>query len=179
MSKKNKPFTAQLFYGLKPKSPRDFFTPHFTRAYLIRIGIIIVLCFTIFGFVLRPVWISGGSMEPTYGKSGFNFVYLLKFWHTKPQRGDIIAIYYEKKIMFLKRIVALPGETVEFRGGKLYVDGQQLDEPYVKKSCDWFLPTRTVPYAYYYVIGDNRSQPIERHQFGQVAQRRIVGVPLW
>ncbi|MDD2479252.1 MAG: signal peptidase I [Victivallaceae bacterium] len=172
-------FVSRLFYELKPKSAHDFFIPRLTRIYLIRIAVIILLCFTIFGFVLRPAWVKGGSMEPTYRKIGLNFIYLLKYWHSKPQRGDIVAIYYEKKVMFLKRIVALPDETVEFRDGKLYVNGQKLDEPYVKKPCDWELPPRTVQYGYYYVVGDNRNQPIERHQFGQVAQRRIIGVPLW
>lgn len=179
MSNKFLDWTVRLFYELKSKSARDFFMPRFTRAYLIRVGIVTACCLFIFGILLTPVWISGGSMEPTYRRIGFNFVNRLTYWRNKPQRGDIVAIYYEKKVMFLKRVVGLPGETVEFRGGRLFINGQELHEPYVKKSCDWELPPRKVQSGNFYMVGDNRSQPIARHQFGQVSARRIIGAPLW
>jgi signal peptidase I len=81
--------------------------------------------------------------------------------------------------MLLKRIIALEGERIEFRDGKLLVDGNKIDEPYVRYPCDWNLPPRQVEQGSVYVVGDNRNMPIEDHLFGQTSINRIVGVPLW
>ena len=81
--------------------------------------------------------------------------------------------------MLLKRIVAFEGDQVEFRQGKLLVNGLELEEPYVRNPCDWDLSPRIVQKDSIYVIGDNRSMPIENHVFGNAAIRRIIGVPLW
>jgi signal peptidase I len=75
----------------------------------------------------------------------------------------------------LKRIVALPGETVEFREGELYVDGNLIEEPYVHHRLNWELPPRTVASRHVYVVGDNRGTPMSRHKFGEVNMNRIVG----
>ena len=81
--------------------------------------------------------------------------------------------------MLLKRIVALAGETVEFRDGVLYVDGKARSEPYVLYKSSWTLPPREVAPGHVYVVGDNRRMPMEQHKFGQVAVSRIIGRPLW
>ena len=81
--------------------------------------------------------------------------------------------------MLLKRIVALEGELLEFRDGKLFVNGRRIDEPYVHLPCDWILPPRVVERGSVYVVGDNRSMPIESHYLGQTSIQRIVGAPLW
>jgi signal peptidase I len=83
------------------------------------------------------------------------------------------------KVMLLKRVIALEGERVEFRHGKLFVDKKEMDEPYVRYPCSWNLPPRQVEKDCVYVVGDNRSMPIENHVFGQASMKRIVGVPLW
>lgn len=77
--------------------------------------------------------------------------------------------------MLLKRIVALAGETVEFRGGLLYVDGNLIEEPYVRNRSGWELPPRIVTPGHIYVVGDNRGTAINRHRFGEVNVNRIVG----
>ena len=84
-----------------------------------------------------------------------------------------------KKIMFLKRIVALEGETVEFKDGKILIDGKEINEPYVRFQCDWTLPPRKVETGNVYVVGDNRDMNIDNHFFGQTSVKRIVGKPLW
>lgn len=83
------------------------------------------------------------------------------------------------KVMLLKRVVALEGERVEFRHGKLFVDEKEIDEPYVHYPCNWNLSSRQVEKDSVYVVGDNRKMPIENHLFGQASVKRIVGVPLW
>ncbi|MDD3886770.1 MAG: signal peptidase I [Victivallaceae bacterium] len=157
----------------------DFFVPKFTLGFLLRMLSMALLAFVIFGFILRPCFINGESMSPTFPSRGFTLDWRGKYLFTKPKRGDVVIIRYSDKIYYLKRVVALAGETVEFRNGELYVNGARQQEPYVKYICNWDLPPRTVEPGHYYVVGDNRSQPMERHIFGQVAEQRINGSPLW
>jgi len=81
--------------------------------------------------------------------------------------------------MLLKRVVALEGEELEFRDGKLLVNGKELDEPYIKYPCNWNLPPRQVQKGNVYIIGDNRSMPLNQHTFGQTSIKRIIGAPVW
>jgi len=119
-------------------------------------------------------------MEPTYHNGGINFCWTLQYLFSKPQKGDVVMIRLAgNKIMLLKRIVAVEGEQVEFRAGKLFIDGVEIEEPYVRYPCDWDLPPHIVEKGHVYVVGDNRSEPMGRHNFGQTAVKRIIGVPLW
>ena len=81
--------------------------------------------------------------------------------------------------MLLKRIVALEGERIAFRDGKLFVNEQIKEEPYIEYPYNWNLPPREVEKGNVYLVGDNRNVPMERHDFGQTSIRRIIGAPLW
>ncbi len=157
----------------------NFFFPRLTRGFFLRMGIVAAVAAILFGVVLMPCVIDGASMAPTYPVKGFTFCYKLRYWFEKPKRGDVVIIRFSGKTYYLKRIVGLPGETVEFRRGDLYINGSKLNEPYVKYFSDWNLAPREVEPDHYYVVGDNRSQPIEQHRFGKVRADRIVGSPLW
>ena len=104
---------------------------------------------------------------------------VVNIYSSNPKRGDIIIVKYTPKVHLLKRIIGLPGDTVSFRNGVLYLNGKAKKEPYVKNPCDWNLPERTVEPGDIYVIGDNRSMQMRLHTFGAVSQKRIYGVPLW
>jgi len=152
----------------------------FSRKGWIRLLLVAVAAWLFFGYVARPVYIDGGSMLPTYSDRGVNFCWMPIFWFRSPHRGQIvIARYAGERVMLLKRVVALAGEEVEFRDGQLLVNGKEVKESYVALPCNWNLPPRRVDDGYVYVVGDNRSMPIENHKFGQLAVNRIVGVPLW
>ena len=165
---------ARLWSGI-----RYFFMPRLNRRYFLRLGLLALAAFLIFKFALVPCVISGASMEPTVHSNGFTFCWRGKYWHKEPRRGDIVIIKYDDGIFFLKRVVALPGETVEFRNGKLYVDGQEQHEPYVKYPSDWNMEPVKVEPGQYYVVGDNRSMPFHQHQKGAVRAKRIIGAPLF
>lgn len=83
------------------------------------------------------------------------------------------------KVVLLKRVIALEGETIEINDGIVHVNGVQINEPYASHTSDWNLPPRKVAKAHVYVIGDNRSVPMHVHQFGQTKINRIIGAPLW
>jgi len=119
-------------------------------------------------------------MEPTYHNGGFNFCWTPRYAFSEPQYHDVVVIRFAgKKIMLLKRVVAVAGDRVAFREGTLVINGVETTESYVRYPCDWNLPPREVAAGHVYVVGDNRSGPMEQHYFGQTPVKRIVGVPLW
>lgn len=159
---------------------RQFFFPSLTRGFLIRVISVGVFAYLFFGHLCIPFTIRGISMEPTYHDYGVNFCWRLPYFFFEPKRFDVVAIRFAgSRVMLLKRVIASEGEEVEFRQGKLLVDGNELEEPYVRFPCDWNLSPRRIEKDCVYVVGDNRNMPIENHHFGQTSKNRIIGVPLW
>jgi signal peptidase I len=145
---------------------------------LVRIAVLVTACFVLFRFVLAPVRIQGPSMLPTYRSGQVRFINRLAYRFHEPRRGDVVAIKYSdlgKRVMLLKRIVGLPGETVAFQGGRLVIDGQTVEEPYVRYSCDWEMPPEADLPDEFYVVGDNRSMPRQYHEQGRAKRQRIIG----
>lgn len=144
---------------------------------LIRASLIVVASIVIFGWVLLPVRTYGVSMEPTYRAGELVFVNALAYRTGKPKRGDIVAIELAgRQVVFLKRIVGLPGEHISFRAGLVLVDGQPLAEEYVRyRVPDWNVPDTKLGPNEYFVVGDNRSMPQQLHEFGKVAESRLIG----
>ncbi len=143
---------------------------------LARLAVLVVGSFIVFKFILLPIQIVGPSMLPTYPEKGINLVNRLAYlWH-EPRRGDVVSIRLAgESVMYMKRIVGLPGETVAFAGGHVVIDGKPLNEPYVKLPCNWErAPVKLGPDEYF-VVGDNRSMPKEYHTFGELKRWRIAG----
>ena len=142
----------------------------------VRIVVLVVACFIVFGFILLPIRIDGVSMLPTYQDRQVNFVNRLAYLRHEPRRGDVVSIMLAgHSVMYMKRIVGLPGETIAFSNGKLLVNGEILNEPYVKNACDWEIPPITLGANQYYVVGDNREMPEKNHTKGVAERWRIVG----
>jgi signal peptidase I len=119
-------------------------------------------------------------MEPTYMNGGFNLCFRLRYAFSEPERHDIVAIRLAgERVILLKRVIALGGDVVEFRNGTLFVNDEEADETYVRYPSNWNLPPREVDKDHVYVVGDNRSVPIDVHVFGQTPVERIIGGPLW
>jgi signal peptidase I len=150
--------------------------PAFT---LLRVAVLVALVFFIRAFVLLPIQVKGPSMLPTYQESGINFVNRLAYFRAKPQRGDVVAIRTSgTSIMYMKRIVGMPGETVAYHQGRVFIDGHELEEPYMnfdKYPCDWEMPPKHLAADEYYFVGDNRTMPRENHYEGKTPQARIIG----
>lgn len=158
---------------------------------LLRLSVLISLAmvaFVVLRFWFRPIHIIGPSMLPTYSNGSFNFINCLAYRHHDPDRGDVVAIQDSladlggalPRVMLVKRIVGLPGDSVAFVDGRLCINGKPLDEPYLKfPTADWqSRPVHLGPNEYYYV-GDNRSMPLRDHAQGVTERRRILGRILW
>ncbi len=143
---------------------------------LLRIFCISLCAYLFFSYVLLPLRIEGRSMEPTYADGGFSFCLRLSYLFSEPERGDVVAVRFAgRRVVLLKRVVALAGDTVEFQNGVLLVNNRRVNEPYVRYNSAWNLPPRQVAPGKVYVVGDNRGVPMEQHHFGQVSTRRILG----
>jgi signal peptidase I len=147
--------------------------PYFT---LVRVLILVVTCVIVFKFVLLPIRVEGVSMLPTYKNGRINFVNRLAYlWH-EPERGDVVAIRLAgPSVMYMKRIIGKPGETVAFHDGRTFINGKLLDEPYVKMEWFWELAPRQLGDDEYYFVGDNRSMPLLDHEQGKAHRYRIIG----
>ncbi len=153
-----------------------FILPDFTSMLTFRMILVVVVAYVLFGQLLIPLRIQGRSMEPTYRDGSFNFCWRLTYFFKEYERKDIVTIRFAgRRVMLLKRIVALAGETVGFRQGVLVINGEEIKESYVNYPSNWTLAPRIVQQGKVYVVGDNRSVPIQQHNFGQVSQKRIVG----
>ena len=143
---------------------------------LIRAAVLAIECIFIFKFVLIPIRIEGPSMLPTYKDRGVNFVNRLSYLFHEPQRGDVVAIKTSGlSVMYMKRIIGLPGDTVAFHEGHAVINGKVLEEPYVKRSSLWEKEPRTLGPSEYYLVGDNRSMPWQDHYQGVAPRAKIVG----
>ncbi|MGA3164150.1 MAG: signal peptidase I [Verrucomicrobiota bacterium] len=143
---------------------------------LARIAVLIVSCFIIFKFILFAIRAEGISMLPTYQDGSIHLMSRVAYlWH-EPQRGDVVSIRLAgAHMMYMKRIIGLPGETIAFANGQVLINGQTLDEPYIKFFCDWNLPPEKLGPDEYYVVGDNRTMPPQYHEHGIAKRDRIFG----
>jgi signal peptidase I len=94
-----------------------------------------------------------------------------------PERGDIIVFQAptDESRDYIKRVVGLPGETVEIREGLVFIDGAPLEEPYIKERATYSEPPQPIPEGHYYVLGDNRNVSQDSHFFGPIPQESIIG----
>ncbi|MCX7723533.1 MAG: signal peptidase I [Verrucomicrobiae bacterium] len=165
---------------------------------LIRAAVLAVIMLATAKFVFLPVRIVGVSMEPTYRSGSINLINRLAYVFGAPRRGDVVAVRYShagpersggmavlrrvfagSSVLLLKRIIALPGETVAITNGTVYINGEPLAEPYVKARARWQLRPVTLGPDEYFLIGDNRGMDQREHEFGRAEAWRIVGKTLW
>ncbi len=95
-----------------------------------------------------------------------------------PEPGDIVVFLYQEQPRerdFIKRVIALPGQTVEVRDGHVYVDGHPLDEPYISAPPNYAMPKTLIPEGAVFVLGDNRNNSFDSHLFGAIEQSRLIG----
>ena len=115
-------------------------------------------------------------MLPTYRDGALNFANRLTFLWRRPSRGDVVAIRMAgPRVLYVKRIIGLPGERVEIAIGTVLVDGQPLVEPTVVYKSPWNVPAVTLGDDEYFVVGNNRAMAARNHDFGLVKRERIVG----
>ncbi|MCI1930655.1 MAG: signal peptidase I [Clostridia bacterium] len=165
-----------------------------TMEWIISLVIVIVVAFAVRTFAFRTVMIKGTSMEPNFIHGDIVLVNEFLYKFSKPKRGDVIVCGYDdvNNESIIKRIVALPGETIDFRENDsgnydVYIDGKKLQEDYIKEPTQFYgeiLDPYTVPDGCYFVMGDNRQNSTDSRwsSIGAIKRENIVGkvcVKIW
>ena len=146
------------------------------RRTAVRVLVLAAISFITFRWVLIPIRTEGSSMLPTYTPDRLHFVNRLAYGAGGPARGDIVAIKMAgPHVLYVKRIVGLPGERVAIAGGQVQINGTPLTEPYVRHRRPWDVEEVILGQREYFVVGDNRGMSVGDHDFGRVEIDRILG----
>jgi signal peptidase I len=146
------------------------------RRTLMRVVVLIASAYVIFGYVLLPVRGVGVSMQPTIEQGDLLFVNQLAYRFREPARGDIVAVRVAgRSVVYVKRLLGLPGDRIAFVDGVLWRNGEAVEEPYARRREDWRLNEVTLGTNDYFVVGDNRSMPMAQHDFGTATRERLIG----
>ena len=145
----------------------------------------LMIFFVCYLLLFQPNQVKGHSMEPTFRDGEFILTDKISYRLGMPGRGDVVVFRSPKNadVDFIKRIIALPGETVKISGGKVFVNGRVLDEstyldPTVYTGPESYLSDNRdllVPSGKYFVMGDNRMQSSDSRDFGPVLPSEFIG----
>ncbi|MET0624163.1 MAG: signal peptidase I [Pyrinomonadaceae bacterium] len=136
-------------------------------------------------FVAQPVKVEGTSMLPRLHDGERIFVNKLIYYGLPAiERGDIVVFWFpnDPGKSYIKRVIGLPGETVQVRGGRIFVNGKELQEPYLEHALNVAAsddPPVYVKPHYYFVMGDNRDNSSDSRSWGLVPEKYIYGKALF
>ena len=141
-----------------------------------------VLAIGIRTLVAEARYIPSSSMEPTLEINDRLIIEKISYRFRKPQRGDVVVFSptdtlreQNFKDAFIKRVIGLPGETVEVKGGTVYINGEPLREKYIEESPEYRYGPVEVPRDRYLVLGDNRNNSYDSHYWGFVPRHNLIG----
>lgn len=119
----------------------------------------------------------GTSMEPNFETGQRLIVNKIIYKFDELKRGDVVVLRppSDTNAEYLKRVVGLPGESVEIKNGLVYIDGEPLSEPYILDSPNYTMKKLEVPQGYCFVLGDNRNNSNDSHIWGPLPQGNIIG----
>lgn len=129
------------------------------KDWVVSIVIALVLAFFIRHFIVEPYLVEGPSMRPTLENHERLFVNKFIYNFRAPERGEVLVFRYPKDHSrdFIKRVIAVPGDTIEIRDGRVFLNQQLQNEPYILSKTRGSYPLATVPEGHIFVMGDNRN----------------------
>lgn len=144
---------------------------------LIETVLLTLIVFMLIRSVVRNYKVEGFSMEPTLDNGQYLLVNKGAYWFGQPDLGDIIILRYplDPNTYYVKRIIGRPGDTVEVRDGKVFVNGRPLAESYIMAAPDYLYQKQIVPPDDYFVLGDNRNNSSDSHAWGMLPASDVVG----
>ena len=158
-------------------------------SFLLYVVVVVGITFLIIHYVGQRTYVSGSSMENTLSDGDNLIVDKITYRFSDPKRYDIIVFpyQYEENTYFIKRIIGLPGETVQIVDGIIYIDGEALQESYgreVMKNSGLAADPVTLGEDEYFVLGDNRNDSTDSRDpsVGKIPRERIIGrawVRIW
>ncbi len=138
-----------------------------------------VVLFFLINAVSARIRIDGSSMEPNLHHGEFVIVSKVNYRIGEPERGDVVVFDFPRNITkeYIKRVIGLPGEQILIKDGVVYVDGEAINEPYLmmepRYEGDWVVPEGSL-----FVLGDNRNNSSDSHNWGMVPMENVIGEAL-
>lgn len=150
--------------------------------WVLTIAVAVALALAIRAFLFEPVRVEGSSMLNTLANGEFMIATKWNYLWNDPERFDVIICKYPgRNETFVKRIIGLPGETVEIRGGRLFINGAEVDQPFDLAADTKDYPSgyayknNVVPEGQYFVMGDNRDHSNDSRSIGPLSRDMIRG----
>ncbi|HEX8561125.1 MAG TPA: signal peptidase I [Pyrinomonadaceae bacterium] len=174
--------------GIEVRRLRDESRTHFwgeARLLLRDLVFAMMVMALVLVFVAQPVKVEGTSMLPRLHDGERIFVNKLIYYGLPEiERGDIVVFWFpnDPGKSYIKRVIGLPGETVQMRAGRIFVNGKELQEPYLEDSLNVAAsddPPVYVKPHYYFVMGDNRDNSSDSRSWGLVPEKYIYGKALF
>ncbi len=150
--------------------------PHLLRD-LVETMVLVAIAFLVVNALIGRFRIEQVSMQPNLHEGEYVIVDKVSYGFGQPQRGEIVVLKNPSvgQPDLIKRVIGLPGETIEVRGGSVYINGQPLTEPYIKPPMGQEQAPVTLQADQYFVMGDNRSNSEDSRRFGARPISDIVG----
>lgn len=144
---------------------------------VVDVGLLIVIIYTLVNLATARAVVEGTSMQPGLETGQLVIVNRSAYFFKTPSRGEVIVLHNPRDVSedFIKRVIGLPGETVQILEGRVWVNGTRLEEPYVRAFCQSCDGQWTLADDEYFVLGDNRRSSHDSHSFGPIKQSLIVG----
>jgi signal peptidase I len=135
-----------------------------------------LVLFAIINAISARIRVDGFSMEPTFKTGEFVIVNKLAYKLGEPKLGDVIVFHYPRdpEQEYIKRVIGLPGDSIEVADGQVVVNGQAIQEPYIASApayqSEWTIPDNNL-----FVLGDNRNNSSDSHNWGPVPMENVIG----
>ena len=143
----------------------------------IKLTLFLVVVLFIAIYVVGFQQIVGKSMSPSFNNQDVVLIDKLSYRFTNIKRGDIVSFYYSDAKFLVKRVIGLPGETIEYLNGVLYIDGDEVKEPYLENVVTEDFSYNTIPDDMFFVLGDNRVDSLDSRdeKVGLISKKDIIG----
>lgn len=185
-SKKEAPEREHKLLEFREEEKKPVFTPKVKkeiREWAVSLAVAIVSVLLIRSFLFTIIRVDGPSMMNTLQNGDRLMVNVLTLKMDGPQRFDVVILHYPNKSeQYVKRVIGLPGETLEVRGGVLYIDGEAISEPFLDDELTekFDLASRNIgpieiPEGQYYVMGDNRDNSNDSRAVGLIDESMFIG----
>ena len=136
--------------------------------------IIIVVVLLIKHYVITPIKVNGNSMNNTLKNKDIMILDKISYRFQEIERFDIVVIKKGNDYL-IKRVIGMPGETLEYKNNKLYINGKNIDEKFIHEKTNDFIMEDKIPDDCYFVVGDNRPVSNDSRYIGVINKKDILG----
>lgn len=147
------------------------------KSWILIILVAFTLSFLVRIYVVQPYRVEMTSMLDTLFPNDLVLVDKITYRFQSPKRGDVVVFIPPNNVSekYIKRVIGLPGDTIEIKDGTTYINGKPMVEPYVYSPMQYDYGPVEVPEGHIFVMGDNRSVSLDSRSFGPVERSSIIG----